>query len=303
MANPAIQRTPHEAIFKALRMALLTTLILTISACGGGIFGTGDGSDTVDITTPPTSDAPDAGAEGSPPAESPAPGAAGDTQGPTVAFENLIPSGLQTPAPLIKIINQTETTLTIDVNPADAPHSTSASPGLSSPVLPLSLMGNTVMVSDPAMNTLLTINPLTAADTTLTTVIIRKPLANAAMNTNTSYLITSTLARPPDSTMSLLRLIQVSALDTNNQAAEITLSPDTQSPGSSELRFNNVDALTNPITSYQLVGAGQYLLSDSLDRFAPVVLTIDNNKVYTLLLTDTSETSLQVEIDSDVTIP
>jgi len=294
-----------------LRVSTLLTLCvfsLLLNACDGGLFGTGDGD--LDVVPPSIEDSPDStppgGEEDIVLPGSPSPDASGD-QPPVLPFENLSPSGLNTATPLLKLINRSVTDIQLQIMSESVLSTIDVSSGSTSPERELSLMPNTVTLLDSASNRMGVIRPLTAADSTLTTLVLRKAIADAPESTNSTVLALTTRARSTVAGMSMVRLIQISSLATRNQTAQFTLSPvatdsaDTTAPA--EILFSNIDALNNPVTDYQLVDAGSYMLTDSLSRFMPEGVTIETDKVYTLLLTDDPESTVILEEDSDVSLP
>lgn len=315
MTSLTAQMTPSRNLRSVQQSLILLLIAFYISGCDGGLFGTGDGTETLDINTPPTADGTGAegGAEGAggaienPPESTPAPDTTPEDSGVTIEFENLEPSGLATPTPLLTLINPGTTDISVAINAADAQSVVNVASGEKVSSIALSLMDNTVTISNTVASTLATISPLTTASSTLTTIVVRDPVtvdaSTASQNDSSSILITSTRARSTAPELSLIRLIQVAPLDSTNQSATFTLSPDIMNPGTSEIVFNNVDALRNPVTSYQLTGAGQYLLNDSLNRFPPIVVLLESNEVYTLLLNNLTNPSVQVVEDSDISVP
>lgn len=302
--------------------ALLLMLLLT--GCDGGIFGTGDGGDIVSPADVEGSDPTDNGTEpdeGDSTApeepvtepESPlAPGAdSGDATIELRAFENL-DTGSDSATPLLSLINLSQQSLgAFSDTDTQALFSAPVQPGALSPRVTVPLGTESLSVIDTDTdNTQLVLSPLNLGNASVTTLIARDRLAEPGadpetdIDPETSSATVDILALPArlslsDDALARVRLLQVYPIADDDRAGQMMLLPAGANPGGSEVSLGLVSAADFLQTVvYQTVTAGSYELQDSLSRFAPYPLTLSPGHAYTLILTG-SETVLLIVQDSE----
>lgn len=307
------------------RRLLILILCSSLIACGGGIFGTGTGSEDNTIISPD----PDGAASQEPitnetspeppatedvnnipeaPDAMPGPTSdqieptapAGDTQT-TLEFSNISPSGQQG-FPLLKIVNVSSVSLNARSS-ISSPTLFDASINAFSSSDPIELpLGASSLILEDAQSSdaLINVNPLNAALDTVTTLLVRTPIDTSnGTDTVIDVLALSTRVVPTAPAMALLRVVQASALGTDNLTASFTLIPQGSNPGTGEVVYADMDAQTNVVTQYQLVTPGEYAISDSQGRFVNQSLSVQADTVYTLILTGTIDNVIYLEVDGE----
>ncbi|MBX2880462.1 MAG: hypothetical protein KTR32_11045 [Granulosicoccus sp.] len=311
---------------------LLSVIILCVflSACDGGLFGTGsdtlgtgseingsglgvDGASAPDSPTEtgsdtdPTVDAGNGAASPDPGGSEP-PGGTGDmseTGSPTditptqLSFSNTTPSGLSTP-PLLKVINLTSIELNARTNETgNALFSQSINAESTSATIELTVGENMLLLYDVQTSDVLAeFTSLNVASDSATTLLLRHHTTNInqdQFNVGVIALDTRLVTGAPG--MSLVRLIQAEDLSTASESATFSLIPHGPNAGPTEVSFSNIDSEINPVTEYQLLAAGDYALNDSLGRFPDQILNLAPDNVYTLVITANSERVIYTEID------
>jgi len=244
---------------------LLLTSCLLVS-CGGGIIGTGTGNGNIVSNLPETAGN-----------QSPTSDSLVDVI--TIAHENQT-VGTPSDLPHINIINASNIAVSI-TNDADG------TPLFQSPIAPdtfsdtaiVSLNENNLNILDSRTDqTLIAIRPLTAVAGSLSTIFI---INNTSAGISTSILNTQSFN--PSTTTALIRIIQDGTLTSENQNATLSLIPEGDNPGSSAVEFENVSVTTSE-SNYQVIGAGDYVLVDPLNRIPRSALSIQNGRVYTLIV-------------------
>jgi len=313
-------------------LSALLLMLLLLTGCDGGIFGTGDGGDIVSPTDVEGSDPTDNGTEpdeGDSIApeepvtepESPlAPGAdSGDATIELRAFENL-DTGSDSATPLLSLINLSQQSLgAFSDTDTQALFSAPVQPGALSPRVTVPLGTESLSVIDTDTdNTQLVLSPLNLGNASVTTLIARDRLAEPGagpgagpgadpetdIDPETSSATVDILALPArlslsDDALARVRLLQVYPIAGDDRAGQMMLLPAGANPGGSEVSLGLVSAADFLQTLvYQTVTAGSYELQDSLSRFAPYPLTLSPGHAYTLILTG-SETVLLIVQDSE----
>ncbi len=309
---------------RALAGALL--LLLSLSACDGGIFGTGDGGDVIlpdDVEGSGSSNGSGDGTAGADQGETdggetadPDDGEDDDTASGDGAdlqarpFENLqIASNRDTP--LLSMINLSQSSVIVvaDTGTAALFDPAVQSGQVASPVdVPLASEALRVIETDGNTAQWL-LSPLNLGASSVSTLIIRDAVADNPADSSSDEPDAFTprldvLALPsrllPDSDgLVRVRLLQAYAIDGDERAAEMMLLPAGETPGGSEVSLGSVSpAGFQQAPAYREVMAGSYELRDSLQRFAAVPLTLDAGQSYTLIITG-SESVLRVVLDSN----
>ncbi len=280
------------------RLLLTLAALLLVSGCDGGLFGTGDGGNVIDVDAgAPVTELPPAQTPQMP--GTPTDGTGTEEQAPTVEFDNLI-SGQSNTAPVIALLNTSSRPLNISRELNDATLFTQAiEPGSFSEPVAISPGDNFLDVLDAqSLQRVFSIRPLNAGESSVTTLIARV-LSDQTFDVVT--LRTLTLSSTP--TVAQVRIVQSNLLDETDTPATITLQPAGTAPGNAEVLFANVAASSASQASYQTVGAGSYQLLDSLARFQPAEITVEEGEIYTLVITSTQAPVLIVQRDTDLLDP
>ena len=280
------------------RLLLTLAALLLVSGCDGGLFGTGDGGNVIDVDAgAPVTELPPAQTPQMP--GTPTDGTGTEDQAPTVEFDNLI-SGQSNTAPVIALLNTSSRPLNISRELNDATLFTQAiEPGSFSEPVAISPGDNFLDVLDAqSLQRVFSIRPLNAGESSVTTLIARV-LSDQTFDVVT--LRTLTLSSTP--TVAQVRIVQSNLLDETDTPATITLQPAGTAPGNAEVLFANVAASSASQASYQTVGAGSYQLLDSLARFQPAEITVEEGEIYTLVITSTQAPVLIVQRDTDLLDP
>lgn len=263
-----------------VRLALLILLACTVSACDGGLFGTGDGDTTVVVDS--------SGSFGEGDAHS------GST---TQSFENL-QIGTNTTAPLIHVINVSDQTISarLDANSAEL-FTRPITAGTSTQASQLQLGENRLAIIDPnTSEELLAIHPLNVAASTLTTLVVRN---NADQGLDIVPLRSMSISFTP--TVAQLRLLQADLIADEDTPATFSLQPNGSSPGGSQISYPDLSVASSVSASYQSVSPGEYLLVDSLGRIDTETLNLQAGKIYTLIVTDRPEAAIILHEDTLLT--
>jgi len=307
---------------RALAGALL--LLLCLSACDGGIFGTGDGGDVILPDDVEGSDSSNGSGDGTAGAdqgqtdggetadpddgEDAASGDGADLQ--ARAFENLQVASNRD-APLLSMINLSQSSVTVVADSGTAALFDPAvqSGQVASPVdVPLASEALRVIETDGNTAQWL-LSPLNLGASSVSTLIIRDAVADNpadsssdepdALTTRLDVLALPSRLLPDSDGLVRVRLLQAYAIDGDERAAEMMLLPAGETPGGGEVSLGSVSpAGFQQAPAYREEMAGRYELRDSLQRFAAVPLTLDAGQSYTLIITG-SESVLRVVLDSN----
>lgn len=277
---------------ETLPLALL--LAMTLSACDGGIFGTGDPDiDVIDIS--------DGAADGAGGASAPGvEGGADEFDMGDGATDGTNPSR--------ELINSLQTTARDDavlrlLNFSDDSVVVTPSPGSEGPIAALTVSDIVpvpdatdrieVFLSSGSMAA--AFEPVSLATGSLSYILIRSSTAGA-----TDIRAFASRARTEDDGTALARLI-VAGLpdsDTSSRSSDIALVPTGDAPTGAELLLPGRES-SDPIGDYVTAGAGDY--SVQLSGVEPSTLTLESGASYSLVLfVDDTQQRLTVIVDSDV---
>ena len=297
-----------------------TTLIvlcfaLLASGCDGGLFGTGDGSGPIDLGGQSSSDG-NVGVDGddtdepNPPADNGDENAsAGDQNSstqttPEITFNNTTPAGLPSPSsslPGVKLINLSTMDLLIQVSndQSDALEDTElAQAGNTSKTQLLNNTGNQVSIqSSDTLEGVLSINPLTTASDSLTTVLVAtgSDLSDQALD---AFVFDTRAAVPADSTIQI-RVVSLIDDDEPNTALTFVLEPTADNNIGAQLMFTDEQFNAISISDYALNNPGTYTLSVDNNAFLPFEVDLQTNEVYTLIITSDVQIPIYLENDTE----
>lgn len=316
-----------------VRAFFLGLVLIVVTGCHGGIFGTGDGStdgplpensgdmggdSTGDTTGGTDSDGStdgsdtggstgglDGGAEpgtdaGSDGGADGGTGTDGDssTSPGMQSFENTLSTTTRDDA-LIVIVNASELNLSV------ATASGSASPVPLDLITALAFSGHVPL--DPALthnisffdesltDLLFQLSPTNLSAGSVSTLVAR----NAGDVVDLVPLVTQTTTT--DSTLARIRLIQTHPLGNTEQTANFTIQSAGDNPGGVEHSFNGI-SYSNPIGDYIELPAGDYVLSDSLGRLTDQNISFTGSSSVSILINGTGSDALFVFIDSAITL-
>lgn len=317
-----------------LRLFALLLLLSFLSACGGGIFGTGDGGDIqeIDASDDTGEDGLDENTDGVDDSEidqSPNTGEQGEGSGTeeadgegesegeseqipgdipsaatTLSFSNNTPSGLDpldNNVPALKVINLTEFDLSAvselvdNIDPAVVEVSSQSTSGF----LSVNIGESTINVfNQDSGEELVNLEPLNASEDSLTSLIIAQN-DETAPPTDSALTATAvdTRAVSASSSMAEVRVIYIVESDLES-IPEITLSPVADNPNGSSVVLYNRQIAEENITTYELVNSGSYALNTSDNSFSQQLITAEAGSVFTLVITGQSLTPVYVEVDS-----
>ncbi len=286
-----------QSMSKSLTILIILVLL---TSCDGGLFGSGDGSENLDI------DASDSGiASGnnsdnnSESEEAQEPDSVSGLQPePTssLVFDNVL-VGSDRLDPIINLFNNSTRSLDV-VSEANGSSifSSSIAPGTFSEPGTLATGENQLNIVDTQTGqTVFLIEPLNAGVSSVTTLIARNLLDQQI---DVVPLRTLSVSNTPS--VALVRVVQAKLLNELDTAATFTLQPNGSMPGNSEIEFLNVAASTAADAQYQTVGAGTYQLIDDLNRIEPTTLSVLAGEIYTLVVINTETPVLNIQIDSDL---
>lgn len=308
---------------RIMKIALYLTLVVVacagLTACGGGIFGTGSGDNAeqagpVDAAEQPGTSPTDPAAPPTDPVTTPTdptdpalnPSPIPDTDiGPGAdtpmeeTFVNTEPSGLDIP-PQIKIVNVSSATVNARLEQADSLlFSTPIAPESTSTRVELPLGDNQLSLFNTESGTVLTtFSSLTVGAGSLTTLLVRVPLEAQTGNENfVEVLPLATRLRSTAADLAMVRLVQGAMLDDVDQAASLVLSPQAPNPGTSEVIFSPLNSFTDAASDYQLVSPGDYVFRQLVGDNSEQSLSFDAGAVYTLVLGSAVGNPIYLEVD------
>ncbi len=288
--------TPNLWRFHVLPAGII---LILLSACDGGIFGTGD-STTIDATGPISNEGP----PGATPDNSMTPEAPGsnetdpaDTSSQSM-FQNLLTGG-DNNQPLITVVNASSNRINATVADQSTPlFDTPVTTGSISNTVTLSTDTRALQIfSTEPSSTSVTFEPLDLAASSITTFIARDSVSLMS-TTELGVIALRTLRIAPDETVAHVRVIQANMLGNIDRATTFTLVPQGVNPGSNEVQFTDVSASITPSDDYTSVNAGTYVLTDTLARFTPVPITVIAGEMYTIILIDTVSPVAVLQNDS-----
>ena len=274
-------------------------LALTLGACDGGLFGTGDGvtannsiagsTDPLDMQLP-TETSGDTSLGISPIATPEMDTLDG------VAFDNTLVTTLRSD-PLLNVVNLSDRTLALSLDTQNALllDQPGLAPGAISELLVLPVGTNTLRLlnANDSNRVFFTIDPLNVGASTLTTLIVRE------LDNGVDVVPLATQITSDDATLARLRLVQgVPLSDNTTVESELRLVPAGENPGAAEVSYAGI-SFDNPASAYLSVPAGDYLLQDAQSRFPPQPLTVVGGGVYTVIIIGTDEPVLLIQVNSD----
>lgn len=291
-----------------LRAVLLLLMPLSLIACDGGLFGTGDGGDDIIITagsdnTLGTDGNDTLGSEGADvgagadnadtemSASPPSIGSEADSQINVGSFENAL-SVSQRAEPIVSVINVSGIPIEVVVSLSNG-ESLQQGPiadAIQSDALVLPTgdarvqINSVVAEADADPQVLGVIDPFSVAASTLSTIIVTS-------NDNGMRLLP--LISEPGSVDSALA--RVRAVQTRADTVTIQLEPTSDSVGTAATLGTVSDAMRN--TAYIDVNAGDYIVSDnnSADGLAPQTISLQGGLSYTLVLRPGDNTVLLIQ--------
>lgn len=306
----------RQRLFSAITRSIMVLLFTAfLPACDGGLFGTGDGS-TIEIDADNSVNAPGGLDNGSGTSdqdgmtETPVEGgdqASTDGIFPKLGFDNLVVSTGNS-QPLVKLVNTTSISLNI-VNNTTTLFDNAIAPGNSSKSIAVPVTTRSLKIIPGARleDTLFEISPLNIAAFSATTLVARNAMPDTGTGTvgltdsGIDVVPLRTAAAIDDTNLALVRIIQSVPLDINDSDADFILVPKGDSPGPAESRFPATSFSRALSADYQTMGAGTYVLEDSLERFDPSPVVLSGGKVYTLIIVSKNSPVLRVETDSEQT--
>ena len=257
---------------RTLKQLLLLALILPLSACGGGLFGTGDGSPigTVDINVPSVNmNAMD-----------------------SASFMNLDVVTEETDA-LVNILNYSTSNLVVRVDTSNSDSEIIAA-GSNSTVLRIAPDTHVLTLLDSEDSTVSTFEPFTVAAQSLSTIIVRESGSDIRVD------VVRTEVAADDTTTARVRLIQIGNLDDVSLGSDVSLLAGGDNPGASDIVFNDPRFNLSAISEYVIAGSGDYVLTDPQGRVSDTPITLEGGSVNTILLIGQSETDVVLIRDSDL---
>lgn len=275
-----------RANISALRFVQLALLACVLSACDGGLFGTGDGQNIV-VDNTVTSD----GGFGGDVAN--APEGENDVDATTESFDNL-QIGTTTTTPLINVINVSDRVITARLDTNNRPIFTAPiAVGTFSQTAQLQLGANNIALFDTeTTEELLVVRPLNVGESTLTTLVVRNHVTqviDVVLLSSRSMTLTPSVAQ--------VRMVQANLLSTDDTIATFSLLPSGNSPGGAEVSFSDVSQALANAADYRSVSPGDYLLVDSLARIDSEPLTLQAGKIYTLIIVGSSDSAILLHED------
>ncbi|MFT5893430.1 MAG: hypothetical protein ACI8VW_000296 [bacterium] len=268
-----------------LRFLQLTILACLLSACDGGLFGTGDGQ-TIVVDTATS----DSGLGGD---VTNASAGENDSDAITESFDNL-QIGTTTTTPLINLINVSDRTIAAILDTSNSLlFAAPIASGGSTQTAQLPLGENNIILIDPdTSNELLAVRPLNVGGSTLTTLLVR---GNATQVLDVVLLSSMSISLTPS--LAQLRVVQANLLSNEDTAATFTLQPSGSSPGGSEVSFPDISRASASSASYQSVSPGDYSLVDSLSRIDAEPVNMQAGNIYTLIILNNPTSAILLHED------
>lgn len=280
---------------------------LLLSACDGGLFGTGDGSESLDVTGSLASDqAPgtdtenqtDDGGMDDPGNENPG---TSETTG-DVTFNNTTPAGTSINLPGVKLINLSGVSLQIQLSRTQSdelmvPEVVQTSS--TSSTLSLNNTDNRVLVqTSDTLESVLTINPLTTASDSLTTILVSsRPDTD---NGPYSAFVFDTVAAEPNDGLIQIRVVSLIDNEATDTPISIVLEPGINNNTGAQLQISDNTVNDIFIGDYAANFEGQYTLRADNDAFTPVELELTGQQVYTVVISGDTHTPVYLENDTEL---
>ena len=275
----------------------MACLLLLLTSCDGGLFGTGDGTNNDNImvdgeadgATGGTQSGVDAGTDGTTTGTTDGEttadsmSVASDSNPTTEAFDNMLP-GSQIAAPQMRVLNFTQLNVQISANNNAVvnelqPEQDSGRFELPVDATQLTFADFTALSADDSSVAFHTIEPFNAAEFSITTIIMRQNDIDGSI----SVITLTTQSEPTDPTTALARLVQTTSLGDVSRSSTITLAAAEPLNSGSDVSFEGLSFDTQA-TGYADILPGTYTLIDAANRFASQSITIEANHVYTIVI-------------------
>ncbi|MFT4727013.1 MAG: hypothetical protein ACI9UN_001508 [Granulosicoccus sp.] len=270
-----------------LRIVQLTILTCVLSACDGGLFGTGDGSTVIAV-------ADNAGSgSGVGYINISSPIGENDSEATTPSFDNL-QIGTTTTTPLINVINVSEQAITASlVANTDALFSVPIAAGAFTQTTQLNLGENNIVITDPeTSNELLAIRTMNVGEFTLTTLVVKNITTRVL-----DAVLLSSMSTSLSPSIAQLRIIQADLLSNVDVSATFSLQPSGNLPGGAEVSFPDTSVASASSANYQSVSPGEYVLVDSLGRIGVELLNLQAGKIYSLIIISNPDSQILLHED------
>jgi len=151
--------------------------------------------------------------------------------------------------------------------------------------------GTLVVESVDDTTAVASVDPLIVSAGSYTGLLIRE------FNNSTSVVPLIVASGTTDPTLAKVRIAQAAAFDNIDASAELTLLSAGSNPGGIDTAFSAI-SYVNSNSDYIEVPAGDYELTDPLQRISPQALTFEGGTVVTLVLTDNSQVPVLVVVES-----
>ncbi len=257
---------------RTLLQLVFLALILPLSACDGGLFGTGDGNpiETADINIPPMN----------------------MNEMDTSSFMNLDVVTEETDA-LVNVLNYGTSDLVVRVDTSNSDSEIIAA-GSNSPALRIAPDTRVLTLLDSEESTIATYEPFTVAAQSLSTIIVRE--SGSAIRVDAVRTAVAT----DDTAIAKVRLIQIDNLRDVSLISDVSLLAGGDNPGASDVIFADLGFDLNAITEYVIAASGNYVLTDPQGRVSDTPITLEGGSVNTILLIGETETDVVLIRDSDL---
>ena len=304
----------------AIQLIAVLFFSILLTACDGGIFGTGDSSnDLAEIdagdaisngdmqptdggvgagATEDTDSATDTSDESTDTGASDEADTAEPAQTPVTDFSNTTPSGITGPTallPALKVINLSN--LSLLATATDTAETVLAPVAQTSEFLSLNTGETTVNITNNDNGAMLAVlGPLNAVADSITTLVITDNTSDN--NTATINLDAfDTRAVVSATAMAEVRLIAVPGSDAT-LAGSLRLTPDDTNADGVELVLSLNGGNDQTSIAYSLANPGAYTLNDFQGALAQQQIELQADTIYTLILSDNPQMPVYIEIDS-----
>ncbi|MEE9322406.1 MAG: hypothetical protein V3U76_18340 [Granulosicoccus sp.] len=250
---------PRSRLFPALCLSLL------ITACDGGIFGTGEGSSDAAIVYPSGGAAADSEADstsGAAPASAPTETANEVSSSPVESgwtdFSNT-EIGSTATDPQVRVVNVSRHPISFITAGSSAPEPVIA-PGTASAYVTAPIGESVIEIldsDDAEYNTLYAVDPLNLGASTVTTLVIRN-LTLDPQGGSISVIPLSSTTMIDDPSLALVRVV-LAVAESEVTSVELSLQPVNDNPGPANSEFANLTE-SQLSSNYQLITAGDYVL-------------------------------------------
>ncbi len=321
----------------ALRYLLCVMALISISACDGGLFGTGDGTPIIDASTDnlgvSTGESSTSGTstsvDGSTTSDGNSNGTTGGTTGTTTGD---MMSGGSSTAPtfgtdvvfannsvtlsdqqrLVDIINTSSSTINISYTEAasDTPNidnlaklfgSTGVASGKASNYVAINSQQSGYYIFNNSNNDIIgSFGPADLDPNTTTTLWVSDTNLDVTQSSSAveiTALVSS--VQTSDPSLAKIRIIYAAPADTTITEGTMGLLSSGDNPGGIDITFNSSE--NERVSAYQEVPAGEYELHVGDVRFSEQVLELAEGGVYSIVLISVSNRMLLIKLDSNLT--